>query len=308
MNDLIVEELSNSDVIRSRIFTIRGVQVMLDRDLAELYGVATKVLNQAVKRNIERFPSEFTFLITSDEMLELVTNCDRFKNMKHSSVPMRAFTEHGIIMRASVLKSDIATQVSVRITKAFVAMRRFLLANAQMFQRIETVEKRQIATDAKVDSILERLDATETPLQGVFYDGQLWDARALVLKLIQSAKRSLLLIDNWATPETLDLFAKKRKGVKVTIITSEHYDKNHVPHRKISDVDIAIFNAQYPHLVVRYNETFHDRFLIVDDKELYLIGASLKDLGKKCFGFTKMDAGEIERIKKAAFGGIKATI
>jgi len=201
MNDLTIQELSNSDVIRSRIFTIRGVQVMLDRDLAELYGVATKVLNQAVKRNIKRFPSEFTFLITSDEMIELVTNCDRFKRMKHSSVPMRAFTEHGIIMLASVLKSDIATQVSVRIIKAFVAMRRFLLANAQMFQRIETVEKRQIATDAKVDSILERLDATETPLQGVFYDGQLWDARALVLKLIQSAKRSLILIDNWATNE-----------------------------------------------------------------------------------------------------------
>ena len=199
MNDLTIQELSNSDVIRSRIFTIRGVQVMLDRDLAELYRVATKVLNQAVKRNIERFPSEFTFLITSDEMIELVTNCDRFKNMKHSSVPMRAFTEHGIIMLASVLKSDIATQVSVRITKAFVAMRRFLLANAQMFQRIETVEKRQIATDAKVDSILERLDATETPLQGVFYDGQLWDARALVLKLIGSVKKSLILIDNWAT-------------------------------------------------------------------------------------------------------------
>ena len=198
MNDLAIQELSNSDVIRSRIFTIRGVQVMLDRDLAELYGVATKVLNQAVKRNIERFPSEFTFLITSDEMIELVTNCDRFKNMKHSSVPMRAFTEHGIIMLASVLKSDIATQVSVRITKAFVAMRRFLLANAQMFQRIETVEKRQIATDAKVDSILERLDATETPLQGVFYDGQLWDARALVLKLIKfirRAKNELIVID-----------------------------------------------------------------------------------------------------------------
>ena len=308
MNDLAIQELSNSDVIRSRIFTIRGVQVMLDRDLAELYGVATKVLNQAVKRNIERFPSEFTFLITSDEMIELVTNCDRFKNMKHSSVPMRAFTEHGIIMLASVLKSDIATQVSVRITKAFVAMRRFLLANAQMFQRIETVEKRQIATDAKVDSILERLDATETPLQGVFYDGQLWDARALVLKLIGSAKKSLILIDNWVTAETLDLFTKKRKGVKVTIITSEHYDKKHVPHRKISDADIATFNAQYPHLAVRYNESFHDRFLIVDDKELYLIGASLKDLGKKCFGFTKMDAGEIGRIKKAAFAAARCDI
>ena len=144
---------------------------------------------------------------------------------------------------------------------------------------------------------------TQTPpLQGVFYDGQLWDARVLVLKLIQSAKRSLILIDNWATPETLDLFAKKRKGVKVTIITSEHYDKKHVPHRKISPADIATFNAQYPRLAARYNETFHDRFLIIDDKELYLIGASLKDLGHKCFGFTKMDAGAIRGIKRSAFG------
>ena len=123
-----------------------------------------------------------------------------------------------------------------------------------------------------------------------------------MLKLIGGAKRSIILIDNWATTETLDLFTKKRKGVKVMIITSEHYDKKRVPHRKISDADIAIFNAQYPRLAVRYNETFHDRFLIVDDKELYLIGASLKDLGRKCFGFTKMDAGEIDRIKKALFG------
>ena len=140
------------------------------------------------------------------------------------------------------------------------------------------------------------------PVQGVFYDGQLWDARALVLKLVAGAKRSMILIDNWATPETLDLFAKKRKGVKVTIFTSEHYDKKHVPHRKISDADIKTFNTQYPKLAVRYNETFHDRFLIIDDKELYLIGASLKDLGHKCFAFTKLDAGEIRRIKSAAFG------
>ena len=181
-------------------------------------------------------------------------------------------------------------------------MRRFLLANAQMFQRIEAVEKRQIATDARVDSILQRIDATETPIQGVFYDGQLWDARALVLKLVTGAKRSLMLIDNWATTEVLDLFAKKRKGVKVTIFTSEHYDKNHIPHRKISDADIKTFNDQYPKLAVRYNETFHDRFLIIDNKELYLIGASLKDLGRKCFAFTKLDPAEIRRIKKTAFG------
>ena len=212
-----------------------------------------------------------------------------------------AFTENGIAMLSSVLRSDTAIAVNIRIMRAFSAMRRFLLVNAQVFQRIETVEKRQIATDAKVDSILERLDAAETPLQGVFFDGQLWDARALVLKLIQSAKRSLILIDTWATAEVLDLFAKKRKGVKVTVFTSEHYDRKHIPHRKISEADIATFNAQYPKLTVRYNESFHDRFLVIDDKELYLIGASLKDLGKKCFAFTKLDAGAICGMKKSAF-------
>jgi len=177
--------------------------------------------------------------------------------------------------------------------------------NSRLAQLEDKVDRRLAKTEADVANLKEKVDffvqTKEPPLQGVFYDGQLWDARALVLKLIQGAKRSLILIDNWATTETLDLFAKKRKGVKVTVITSEHYDKKHMPHRKISSADIATFNAQYPKLAVRYNEAFHDRFLIIDDKELYLIGASLKDLGKKCFGFTKMDAGEIERIKKSAF-------
>ena len=296
-----VVAVSDDGNIQALIKTIRGVQVILDRDVAGLYGVATGALNRQVKRNEERFPEDFMFRLSAEEWNNLKCQIGISSWGGDRQLPY-AFTENGIAMLSSVLRSPTAIEVNIRIMRAFSAMRRFLLANAQMFQRIETVEKRQIATDAKVDSILERLDATETPLQGVFYDGQLWDARALVLKLIQSAKRSLLLIDNWATAETLDLFAKKRKGVKVTIITSEHYDKKHVPHRKISDADIATFNAQYPRLAVRYNETFHDRFLIVDDKDLYLIGASLKDLGKKCFGFTKMDAGEVERIKKAAFG------
>ena len=179
-------------------------------------------------------------------------------------------------------------------------MRRFMLANAQVFQRIEAVEKRQLATDVKVDSILERLDSSERPVQGIFYDGQLWDARSLVLKLVSSAKRSLVLIDNWATAATLDLFAKKRKEVSLTIVTSEHVKKGKADH-KISEADAATFNAQYPKLSIRYSEKFHDRLLIVDDKELYLIGASLKDLGRKCFAFTKLDPGDISRIKKAAF-------
>ena len=179
-------------------------------------------------------------------------------------------------------------------------MRKFVLANAQVFQRIESVEQRQIATEGKVNEILNRLNAGDVPSQGVFYDGQLWDARALVLKLVAGAKRSLILIDNWATPEVLDLFAKKRKGVRLTIFTSEHFKKG-VQKHLISPADISTFNAQYPKLAVRYTESFHDRFLVVDDRELYLVGASLKDLGRKCFAFTKLDAGEIHRIKKAAF-------
>ena len=195
-------------------------------------------------------------------------------------------------------------QWATRVLKSYLLQG--YAVNTQFAQLEDKVDRRLAKHEERIATLEEKVDffvQTQTPpQQGVFYDGQLWDARALVLKLIGSAKKSLILIDNWATAETLDLFTKKRKGVKVTIITSEHYDKKHVPHRKISDADIATFNAQYPRLAVRYNETFHDRFLIVDDKELYLIGASLKDLGKKCFGFTKMDAGEIDRIKKAAFG------
>ena len=177
--------------------------------------------------------------------------------------------------------------------------------NTRLNQIEDKMDRRLAKHDSDIAELKEKVDffvQTQTPpLQGVFYDGQLWDARALVLKLVSGAKKSLVLIDNWATVETLDLFAKKRKGVAVTIFTSEHFKKG-VAHHTISDDDIKVFNAQYSKLTVSYNETFHDRFLIVDDKELYLIGASLKDLGKKCFAFTKLDAGEIVRIKKTAFG------
>lgn len=182
--------------------------------------------------------------------------------------------------------------------------------NTRLNQLEDKVDRRFAKQESDIAELKNKIDffiQTETPpLQGVFYDGQLWDARALVLKLVSGAKKSLILIDNWATVETLDLFTKKRKGVKLTIFTSEHYDKKHMPHHKISDEDVKIFNIQYPKLTVNYNETFHDRFLIVDDKELYLIGASLKDLGKKCFAFTKLDTGEIERIKKSAFGAVQS--
>ena len=167
-----------------------------------------------------------------------------------------------------------------------------------LHRKIAVHENRIVTLEQKVDFFVQ---TQIPPIQGVFYDGQLWDARALVLQLVASAKRSLILIDNWAAPETLDLLAKKGKGVKVAVFTSEHYDKKHAPHHKISPSDITTFNTQYPKLSVRYSEAFHDRFLIIDDKELYLIGASLKDLGRKCFAFMKLDPGEIPRIKKTAF-------
>ena len=177
--------------------------------------------------------------------------------------------------------------------------------NTRLNQLEDKMDRRLAKHDSDIADLKEKVDffvQTQTPpLQGVFYNGQLWDARALVLSLVSRAKRSLILIDNWANTAVLDLFTKKREGVRLTIFTSEHYDRNHVPHHKISPADVATFNAQYPKLAIRYNETFHDRFLIIDDKELYLIGASLKDLGSKCFAFTKLAPADIRRIKKTAF-------
>ena len=276
-----------SDVaIRDRIFTIRDVQVILDRDLAELYGVPTGTLNQAVKRNKNRFPEHFMFQLSVDEFRKWKSQIV-ISNLQETTVRMGlrkrpfAFTEHGVAMLASVLRSETAVRVSIGIIDAFIAMRRFLLANGEVFKRIENVERRQIADQVKNDERFGRIFAEpgklDSPVRGVFYDGQLWDARALVLKLIARTRRSIFLIDNWATPEVLDPFARKRDGVKVTIFTSEHYNRDGVPDHKISVADVKTFNAQYHRLSVRYNELFHDRFLIIDDKELYLIGASLKD-------------------------------
>ena len=218
-----------------------------------------------------------------------------FLQIANSDRPVALYSLDVIISVGYRVKSVIGTRFRQWANKV---LKEYILHGYAINDRIERLEQKVLKHDEQINLVLQ---TALPPIQGVFYDGQLWDARALVLKLVASAKRSLILIDNWVTTEVLDLFAKKRKGVKVTIFTSEHYDKKHVPHRKISEVDIATFNAQYPKLVVRYNELFHDRFLIIDDKELYLIGASLKDLGKKCFAFTKLDAGEIRRIKKAAF-------
>ena len=229
-----------------------------------------------------------------------------FLHIPFSDKPIKVYSLNVIISVGYRVKSLRGTQFRIWATNV---LREYLLRGYAFSLRLnqleDRVDRRISKTEADVAELKDKVDffvQTQTPpLKGVFYNGQLWDARALVLKLIASAKRSLILIDNWAMPEVLDLFVKKRAGVKVTIFTSEHYDRKHIPHRQISEADVRTFSKQYPKLSVRYTELFHDRFLIIDDRELYLIGASLKDLGGKCFGFTKMDSREIRRIKKTAF-------
>ena len=291
-----VVALTDDDFIKSRIFTVRGIQVILDRDLAELYGVQTKVLNQAVKRNASRFPSEFMFVLAREEMEELVTNCDRFASMKHSSVPMRAFSEHGVIMVASVLKSEIAAQISVRITRVFVAMRRALSSIAPILMRLDTVERRQIAdqtrndenqqrNEERFDTIFKAMDGGDFPPQKVFFDGKHYDAYSFARKLVRKAKKNIVLVDNYCDDVTLDILSQKFGGADVLIATT------HKSATKfISPTAVAKFNKQNPTLTIKTVGSFHDRFLILDGTELYHFGASMKDLGRQYCAITKMDA------------------
>ena len=277
------------DFIKSRIFTIRGVQVMLDRDLAALYGVETKRLNEQVKRNAERFPANFMFPLSPAEMMELVANCDRFQSMKHSSVPMTAFTEHGILMLASVLKSETAIAASIRITNAFVAMRKALASVAPLLSRIDTIERRQIAdqqrNEERFDTIFKAMDGGDFPPQKIFFDGKHYDAFSFARKLVRKATKSIVLVDNYCDDTTLDVLAQKRGGVAVTVATLQK-----CVTQFLTPAAITKFNMQNPTLIVKAVAAFHDRFLILDGTELYHIGASLKDLGRKYCAVTKMDA------------------
>ncbi|MBW8050768.1 MAG: ORF6N domain-containing protein [Cytophagales bacterium] len=269
--------------IQNLIFTIRDIQVMIDRDLADMYSVETKVLNQAVKRNLNRFPELFRFQLTEKEKIELVTNCDRFKKLKHSSVNPYAFTEQGVSMLSAVLYSDTAVNISIQIIQAFVEMKKFISTNASIFQRLDKVELKQIKTDQKFEEIFKALeDKSIKPKQGIFYDGQIFDAYVFVSDLIKSAQKSILLIDNYVDETVLQLFTKRNKNVSVSI-----YTKNITETLK---QDLAKHNSQYPKIEIKEFAKSHDRFLIIDDKELYHFGASLKDLGKKWFAFSKMDA------------------
>lgn len=278
-------------VIENRIFTIRNLPVMIDRDLAELYGVETKRLNEQVKRNIGRFPDSFRFQLTETERDELVANCDRLANLKHSSVMPYAFTEQGVAMLSAVLRSETAIKVSIRIMQAFVEMRKFLMQNTQIFQRLDRIEVKQLEVDKKFEQIFQALESKHLlPKQGIFFNGQIFDAWAFVSDLVKSAKSNLILIDNYVDETVLSLFAKKKKGVSVDI-----YTKN--ISRALQE-DAKRFNAQYGGVTLHKLDVSHDRFLLIDKVEAYHIGASLKDLGKKWFAFSKMEKDSLTILKK----------
>ncbi|AGX88490.1 ORF6N domain-containing protein [Candidatus Symbiobacter mobilis] len=276
-----------ADNIQRHIYTIRGIQVMFDEELAKLYGVETKRLNEQVKRNIERFPAEFMFQPSEAELENLRSQfaTSSWGGRRHSPY---VFTEQGIAMLSAVLRSETAVKVSVQIMNAFVAMRRFLLSNAQVFQRLDSLELWQAQTDQKVERLLNAIeDQSVIPKQGIFYDGQVFDAYAFVADLIRAAGRRIILIDNYVDESVLLLLAKRKAGVSVQLLTR-------TISRELSQ-DIDKFNAQYPPIEAREFTLAHDRFLIIDD-DIYHIGASLKDLGKKWFAFSRMEMGVMEML------------
>lgn len=271
----------DTDKIQNLILSIHGAQVMIDRDLAELYQVPTKRLNEQVKRNIDRFPKPFRFQLSNKEKNELVANCDRFENLKHSSVRPYVFTEQGVAMLSSILRSETAVKVSIQIIDAFVGMRKFISQNAGIFQRLENVELKQLEADKNFKKLFDALQSKDLePKQGIFFDGQIFDAYKFVSGLIRKANKSILLIDNYIDETVLDLLTKKKKNVAATIFTNKI--------TKAMLLDVEKFNSQYPTLELKKFTKAHDRFLIIDDKHVYHFGASLKDLGKKWFAFSKM--------------------
>lgn len=282
--------------IENLIHYIRGEQVMLDSDLAMLYNVETKRLNENVKRNSKRFPENFCFQLSEDEYAELRSQ-NATSNMELETSSTKggrrylpyAFTEQGIAMLSAVLRSDEAIQVSVNIMNTFVKMRRFLAENALMFDRLNSMELKQLEyqreSNEKFDQIFAYISEHEEIGQRIFFDGQIYDAFSLLVSLVEKAEKSIVLIDNYVDVGTLNILSKKKVGVDVTVYT--------VRRTRLSSQDIDNFNTQYPNLTVNYTGVFHDRFLIIDETTAYHIGASIKDAGKKCFGINLIEDAHI---------------
>ncbi|NOQ37857.1 ORF6N domain-containing protein [archaeon] len=284
-------EILKLEDVRSKIYTIRDVPVLLDKDLSIFYDVKTIRLREQVKRNIKRFPSDFMFRLTEEEVNFMVSqNAIPSKQYLGGSLPY-VFTEQGVAMLSGVLRSDIAIKVSIKIINAFVSMRRFISKNAEIFRRLDTVERKQLEHDKNFEIVFEAIEDKDfVKKQGIFFDGQIFDAYNFVSDLIRSAKESIVLIDNYVDDSVLTLFCKRREDVSVVIYTKTI--------TKQLRLDLAKHNFQYPAVVIKEFKKSHDRFMIIDDKYVYHFGASLKDLGKRWFAFSKFDKDAFELLDR----------
>ena len=274
--------------VQRRIIAVRGVQVMLDRDLAALYGVETRVLNQAVRRNIGRFPEDFMFQLSKEDCLrsQIVTlNEARGKHLKYMPY---AFTENGIAMLSSVLRSETAIEVNIRIMRAFTAMRRFVSDHAGLVQRVGAIELKQLETDKRIDTVFDALDRGNLLPSGILPAESEFDSMRYVSRLIESAQFEIVLIDPYSDAVTLEVLSKKRPGVKVRLVCKDR--------GKPTPTEIAKFNRQYRGLTVTYSDDFHDRFLVIDNTELHGLGSSINCLGRRVTSYTTRDPKEIAKL------------
>ena len=286
--NLIIKDDGSNEEIKNLIYTIRGKQVMLDSDVARLFNYATKDLNRNVKNNIERFPEYYCFQLTEEEYKSLrckIFTLNENGRGQHRKYLPYIFTEYGITMLAGLLKSDIAVNVSIKIVNTFIEMRKFLIQNGQIFERLTNIEYKLLEHDKKFNEVFNQLQVEENIKQKIFFEGQIYDAYSLIIDIIKKANKKILIIDNYIDDSVLKMLTKKNNNVEVVILTS---DKSN-----IQQIDIQKFNKEYPILKVAKTNKFHDRFIIIDNEEMYHLGASIKDLGKKCFGINKIEDVEI---------------
>ena len=286
MEKEVIELGITAEQIRNRIYTIRGVQVMLDSDLAAIYGYETKNFNRQVRNNKERFPADLMFQLTKEET-DSISRCKNFTSSWGGSRYLpNVFTEQGIYMIMTVLKGELAVRQSLALVRAFKAMREYLADNAMVFQRLDRIELKQLEADEKFKKIFSQLEQPRPDKAVIFFKGQMWDATSCIEEIISRAEKSIILIDNYVDRKTLDLLSRKKTGIPVEIHTSE---KNcNLTKKEISD-----FRNQYGPLTIKPTDDFHDRFLILDNKQLYHIGASIKDAGKKAFEISLNEDGGI---------------
>ena len=313
VKDLEIQYEISKEEIKKLIYTIRGKQVMIDNDVARLYHYTTKNINKAVKRNIERFPEEFCFQLTENEFQTLRFQIGTSKQNESQNLRFQietskqsseinnnlrggrrylpyVFTEQGIAMLAGVLKNDIAVKVSLNIINSFIEMRKFIASNGQVFERLTNMEYKLLEHDKKFDIVFDQLQQEENIKQKIFFEGQIYDAYSLIIDIIKKANRKITIIDNYIDDSILKMLAKKNKNVEVTILTSIKSN--------IQNIDIQKFNKEYPTLKVVRTDKFHDRFVLLDSKEMYHLGASIKDLGKKCFAISKVENEEMINLIK----------